>query len=975
MAELTPLLKACPPRPLSASGDQYAANLTNGLTNELATPEGIASFVASSYITKDTAQMLGMIRSRIAQGADNTTAPAVYQLSSRYGGGKTHGLLLLAASLKQPSMAEWNDDYGDHAAAQVIAFDGESHDVFSGTPTENPTIKIKSLSGYLLYQLGGLSALMDFKAGDDVLGSAGAETFERLIGDRPVVFLLDELVHYISKVRQARVNEKQNVTEDGTVPTISALARAVSNSPRAALVLTSPEPGNDLLAGRSQDGGDAMQPDALHLNEMMNKISSQSNRVTHNMTPSGEPDFAEILRRRLFENVDEQSRIKTSQEYAALFEKHERNRDGRRESDFYEAYPFHPATLEIIKEKLAFNRNFQRVRGTLRLLGNTVMQMHQHDADAALIHPYHITPAIKEIRNELVDRQDFNHLDPAIDTDIVGEQSTAAKTSSMATKAAVTMLVSSIAPLNVNGMFDDEIAESLMTPEFNDFGVCKNNLLQFLKKGIYVDDDQSTQRRRFSQEANVMKEMLEGKARIFNDRERINQMLKNAIGQTYARDGNPLEEGFKVILFPSRADNLPDSPDIAHLGIVNPEYWNWEDAGNHAMNMQPNEIMDLHRHGTGNNGNSSRLYPNNAVLLCAVNKDLSNVKELLAIAESAKELLERQRDMPQRRRNTLTELKANAEKNIAVGIQEKFRYLFSAGSDSQRRYPPGSNSHVECHLMDNLIDQAGKGQGNIMAALGDRLLHGADAGLSPSYWKSIPPLQKEEGCTLQELRAYFARTPQERTVIGSNTWQALIANGVKDGGLFIETEHGEINPMSYNPAWRVRTTAPTPHEPDPIPTDEDHQEDDESHKTGGNGSGETTSTTPKRFTANGDGRTVLAELREFMQDNRHEWTALQSCQIQGTAMSLPDHIASIPQDHGGKVSITANAEQPGVFRASVIERSPAEYKDYAQGMRRWMQKNGVENADISITMDAAAAESILGKLTPRDQVTINILFG
>ena len=84
-----------------------------------------------------------------------------------------------------------------------------------------------------------------------------------------------------------------------------------------------------------------------------------------------------------------------------------------------------PSLLNIITGRLAANRNFQRVRGTLRLLGNTLLDMQASSSQATLAHPCHVNPRVARIRDEVVNRPGFSQLDPAIESDIIGSGSTA----------------------------------------------------------------------------------------------------------------------------------------------------------------------------------------------------------------------------------------------------------------------------------------------------------------------------------------------------------------------------------------------------------------------------------------------------------------------------------------------------------------------------------------------------------------------
>ena len=240
MSNLMPLLTACPPRPIAQAGDQYAADLIRGLREEMGTADSATDFLETTYLTKDTSDFLRMAMDRVALGR-SSTSPSVYQLYSRYGGGKTHSLLLLAAAAKYPYFSYWQDVANcDPVSAKVVAFDGEKHNVVNGAELDDQGNRARRLAGYMLYHLGDATAIHEFGEGDTALADPGSETFRRLIGDKPVIIVIDELVHYINRVNQ-RAHADPRISSEGVLTTLSALINAVTNSPKAVLVVTTPE--------------------------------------------------------------------------------------------------------------------------------------------------------------------------------------------------------------------------------------------------------------------------------------------------------------------------------------------------------------------------------------------------------------------------------------------------------------------------------------------------------------------------------------------------------------------------------------------------------------------------------------------------------------------------------------------------------------------------------------------------------------
>ena len=974
MTNLKPLLTACPPRPIAQAGDQYAADVVRGLEEELATPESAADFLETTYLTQATRNFLRTAVDRLALGRSSTSS-TVYQLYSRYGGGKTHSLLLLAAAAKYPTLPYWGETAEiDPVEARFIAFDGEKQNVVSGYALDDQGNRARSLAGHLLYYLGGPEALQEFAEGDAILTDPASETFRRLIGDEPVVIVIDELVHYINRVNQLAANSS-TISTEGVLTTISALANAVVNSPRAVLVITTPEESSQpLQEAMASTVGDAYHADSLALTAMLERIDSQLGRIIVPIAPSNDADLPAILRKRLFYNVDEEARSETASAYSSIAARNGRETSGMDFQSFHNAYPFHPSMLNIITGRLSANRNFQRVRGTLRLVGNTILEMKETNSNAPIIHPYQATPRSARIRDEVINRTGFSELDPAIDTDIAGLNSTVAKIGNDLTEyAAVTMLLGTIAPEASNGLYADQIADAILSPQDDDFGVIAGAIEQFLSRAIYVDDSPDTQRKRFSKDANIMKELLEARDGIIANTTVMSELLSQAINSAYR--GSRTADVLDIILFPSRQSNVPDNANRASLGIVNPGHWNWTDAGNAANGMTNQDLLDLHRHSSANDGNGPRQYPNNALLLAAHDGNLTRIREDIATMEAADRLLrDTARALPQHRRETLESMRAASEKNATTGIQNKFTHLFSAGNTPQHQWPE-LHSHIEHRTLESITDAVGKGQEGTIQALGDRLLRGANAGLNKNTWAAIGLITTKEGCTLGQLQEYFARTPDARILINDVTWRAVIANGVRQEALHIVTPSGEINPTGYDSNWLVwaKDFAPTVQPKGDGGANKDIEEGGGGKEEDSRGTRET-GPTAKSFTSGRlPGRAAYEAVRQFMSDNNQDWPAMISCRVRGTTPALADQVASIAQGNDGGISITLLAQNEKI-QVAVRNSPPSEFKEYSNPAKRLLSRAGVSQADVTIELLPEDALRILDKLNSRDEANVTVSF-
>ena len=965
MTTLTPFLTACPPRPISQAADQYAAELISGIEKELSTPEKATDFLQTTHLTSTTRDLLRMVMDRMENGA-SSTSPSIFQLYSRYGGGKTHGMLVVAAAALHPHLNYWQETAQTKtSSARVVAFNGENSNPTTGMNLDDQGNRAKSLAGYLLFHLGGVEALHQFHEGDERLTDPGADEFRKLIGDQPTVIMIDELVHYVNKIRQ-RIDSGDQISLEGALSTVSALAAAVSSCPNAVLIITSPEDAHDLLSEQGATSqGDAYQADALILIDLLDRINSQLARQTQPLAPSEEADLPAILRAKLFFTVDKEAREQTTSAYASVASRNSRSNDILSEDRFQECYPFHPSVLNLITGRLSANRNFQRVRGTLRLLGNTVLNLRNGNDPAPLIHPYHIDPGIPGVRSEMVNRIGFESLDPAIDTDVIGANSTSAKLGEeIAGQAAKTILIGTLAPDNVNGLYDDQIADAILSPEHQDYGVVATGVQSFLSRAIHVDDNAGSARKRFSREPNVMKQLIEVRDSIRADTQNLEALLRRAITSAYSGGNrqNPQAQ-MKVTVFPNRASNVPDDAEQVNLGIVNPDFFNWADYLDSTMKMSNSDLMDLYSHNMGNNGTEPRRFRNNAMFLVPQDRNLESIRESIATMEAADRLLkDSNQKIPEHRIATLKGIRADAEKNATTGIQNKWSHLICPGISDNLRWPT-SSSTLEHRPLSSAADPAGNGQKQIIDQLGDRILHGTSANISPSAWAQIQVLRREEGITLRELREYFSSRPAERSVLNPEAWLNLVRTGIHYGGLYVETQAGEVNPPNgYDANWLAWATSYKPDrdedtkKADDIPVGEEEedkkkQEDDVPVPV-----------KPKSIETEFTQAGVAANaVKEFMKAQGYTWDKMKSCTITATTPEFADHVASIPQGAGEGILMSLTGFSQAI-NLELRNLSPQDFKKFSSSARRMLQLAEVGPVDVTIRTDAKGAEEILGKL-------------
>ena len=168
---------------------------------------------------------------------------------------------------------------------------------------------------------------------------------------------------------------------------------------------------------------------------------------------------------------------------------------------FRSSYSLHPEVLDILTGKTATLDNFQRVRGMLRLLAQTIARLWETmPNDATAIHVHHIDPGYEPIRQEIATRLGQSAYLPAITNDTSGsgeakkglaEQIDAEHhegLSPYATYVARTVFLHTLAfnePLN--GVSAEELRYSVLGPA-TDRSFVEEARKRFTADSAYLDD-------------------------------------------------------------------------------------------------------------------------------------------------------------------------------------------------------------------------------------------------------------------------------------------------------------------------------------------------------------------------------------------------------------------------------------------------------------------------------------------------------
>jgi hypothetical protein len=322
-------------------------------------------FFRKTYLTKELKGLLLDVLKRLS----GLGGEAVVQLRTPFGGGKTHALIALYHLLKDaatsgalPEVQALLEEGGlpDIPRARVAVLVGTELSP-QGREVEGG-VRLHTLWGELAYRLGGLDGYALLREDDEARTAPGKENLARLLGRyAPLLILMDEVLVY--QVKAAGVPVGGTTLQAQTFAFFQELSEVVAATPGAALVFTFPE---SHLEYFDQEGA------ALAF-ERLERIFD---RVKAVRVPVQGEEVYEVIRRRLFERVDEREAAKVVARYAELYRAtrglHEEAYRAEYGALMRRAFPFHPELVRTLYERWGTLQGFQRTRGVLRLLARIV---------------------------------------------------------------------------------------------------------------------------------------------------------------------------------------------------------------------------------------------------------------------------------------------------------------------------------------------------------------------------------------------------------------------------------------------------------------------------------------------------------------------------------------------------------------------------------------------------------------------------
>jgi len=729
-------------------------------------------FFERTFLTKSLRELAASVVRRMSGIKVETSA--VFNLSTPFGGGKTHGLTLLYHLAKGgPESAAWKgvssilDAAGVKTvpAAATAVFVGTEFDSITGRGGRNGTPLRRTPWGEIAFQLSGPDGFAIVARHDEERTAPSTEVIRAFLPkDRPSLILMDELLNFMGR------NRKSGLTGQlyAFVQNLSEEARAQD---RVVLVVSLPS----LL--------DEMTPEDEADFDRFQKLLDRLGKA---IIVSAEAEASEIIRRRLFEwggLPDEAG--KTAGEYAEWVLAHRAQVptwfpvDNAREA-FVATYPFHPTLLSVFERKWQALPRFQRTRGILRLLALWVSHAYQAGFKGA-----HKDPLIgmgtapledPMFRSAIFEQLGGEKLEGAVTTDISGTKGSHAvrldkeavdtiRKVRLHQKVATTIFFESNGGQTKTEATLPEIRLAVAEPDL-DIGNVETALETLAITCYFLSAEKN--RYSFSLSPNLNKLLADRRASVHPSK--IDERVRSEVQKVF-KEGSGIER----IYFPAQTIQIPDRA-VLTLVILPPEQG--------VVDKATRAFIDT---ATREYGSSARTFKSALIWAVPEKPDVlrDDARKVLAWEDITDERDELRLDDSQKRQ--LAENLKKAQRDIKETVWRTYKNLILLGKDNNQKT-------VDLGLVHSSAADS------IVTLILNRLRQDGDVepGVSPNFLvRNWPPAFKE--WPTKSVRDAFFASPQFPRLLNAEAVKDTIARGVEGRILAYvgKTGNGEYDPFLY----------------------------------------------------------------------------------------------------------------------------------------------------------------------------------
>jgi Protein of unknown function (DUF499) len=714
-------------------------------------------FFDRTYLTGNLTSLSAEVVRRLS--GVHTETSAVFNLTTQFGGGKTHFLTLLYhLARKGPGAERWAGVPGilNRAGvpavpkAETAVFVGTEFDSITGRGGDDGTPNRKTPWGEIAFQLGrekGLAVVAEHER--QMTAPAGDVIRKFLPKDKPCLILIDELMNYVSRNRKSGMAAQlysfmHNLSEE---------ARGQKN-----VVLAVSVPASELEMNADD------QSDYERFKKLLDRVGKP-------VIMSADAETSEIIRRRLFDwdGVLDGDGKRTVAAYADWVVEHRQQVpnwfpvDQAREA-FEATYPFHPMTLSVFERKWQALPRFQQTRGVLRLLALWVSRAYVDGFKGA-----HRDPLVgmgtaplddSLFRSAVFEQLGETRLEGAVTTDVCGKKESHAvrldkEAEESIKKARLHRKVATVIFFESNGgqakaeATVPEIRLAVAEPEL-DIGHVDAVLETLSASSYYLTSERN--RYRFSLSPNLNKLLADRRASV--QPPRIEERLRAEVQKVFAQGS-----GVERIYFAEKSIQIPDRPVLTFV-VLAPD----RSMGEEKKTLQFAEAA------TREHGSSGRTFKS-ALVWCVPDSAGAlhdEARKLLAWEDIHDEEDQLRLDDSQKRQ--LAESVKKAQRDLKECVWRTYKHLVLLGKDNTLQHKDLGlvHSSAAADLVGHYV--------NRLRSDGD-----VEPGVSPTFLARHWPAQTE--WSTKAVRDAFFASPLFPRLLDGDSVKETISRGVENGVL------------------------------------------------------------------------------------------------------------------------------------------------------------------------------------------------
>ena len=388
------------------------------------------SFFRASYITAGLRSLLDEVLKRLA---DKGGAP-VLKLMTPFGGGKSHTMAALfhaAKNRKALDVLPEAKGLQSPVGVRVAVVDGQFFNALQGK--ESDGIRPLTIWGWLALKLGGKVGYEAMRANDEARVAPGGDDLIKLFGDEPNLILLDETLEYL--INAGTIKVLNSDLREQTLNFLKELTVAAANAPRTVVLLA--------LA--------SSQPsETLNHSQLLQTLDHFVGRKDSLREPVEQDEVFKVIQRRLLEKMpDDAVAGAAASAFQQIFTQMRKAYAGNAAEELQAAeegiqlrdrmrlaYPFHPALLDLMRQRWASLPEYQRTRGALRFLAACLRAQHKAGKSGVVLGPGDVLLNDPEVRRACIKELSLmNRYDAVFQADLVGPNSRATQIDKLRAKS------------------------------------------------------------------------------------------------------------------------------------------------------------------------------------------------------------------------------------------------------------------------------------------------------------------------------------------------------------------------------------------------------------------------------------------------------------------------------------------------------------------------------------------------------------